>query len=44
MSIPLEVDEIKEILEAQTVIEEVIVANSDAISRIDREIKEITDA
>ena len=35
--------EIKEILEAQKVIDEVIVENSDAIKRIDREMKQIMD-
>ena len=34
-------DEIKEIIETQKVIDEVIVANSDAIHRIEKEIKEI---
>lgn len=34
-------DEIKEILEAQEVIDEIIVANSDAIKRIDKEIEEM---
>ena len=34
--------EIKEILETQKVIDEVIVANSDAIKRIDKEIKQLT--
>ena len=33
-----EIDEVKEILDAQKVIDEVIVANSDAIKRIDKEI------
>ena len=35
-------DEIKEIIKTQKVIEEVLVANSNAIKRIDREIVEIT--
>ena len=34
-----EIEEIKEILEAQAVIDEILVANSDAIKRIDKEIK-----
>ena len=34
-------DEIREIIETQRVIDEVIVANSDAINRIDKEIKDI---
>ena len=34
-------EEIREILEIQRVIDEVIVANSDAINRIDKEIKEM---
>ena len=34
-------DEIKEILEAQEDIDEIIVANSDAIKRIDTEIEEM---
>ena len=33
-------DEVKEIIEAQRVIDEVIVANADAIKRIDKELKE----
>ena len=33
-------DEIREIIETQKVIDEVIVANSDAIRRMDKEIKE----
>ena len=37
-----ELEELKEILDAQKVIDEVIVANSDAIKRIDREIMELT--
>ena len=36
-------DEIREIIETQKVIDEVIVANSDAIRRMDKEIKDITD-
>jgi hypothetical protein len=36
-----EIDEVKEILDAQKVIDEVIVAHSDAIKRIDREIKDL---
>ena len=36
-----EIDEVKEILDALKVIDEVIVANSDAIKRIDREIKDL---
>ena len=39
--IPKEMDEVKEILEAQRVIDEIIVANADAIKRMDREMKEI---
>ena len=35
------VDEIQEILDAQTVIDEIIVANSDSIKNIDKEIKEL---
>ena len=38
-----ECDEIQEILDAQKVIDEVIVANADAIKRINKEIKELTD-
>ena len=40
-SIPKEIDEVREILEAQRVIDEIIVANANAIKRIDQEIKEI---
>ena len=36
-----EIDEVKEILDTQKVINEVTVANSDAIQRIDREIKDL---
>ena len=35
-----EIDEVSEILEAQRVIDEIIVANADAIKRIDQEMKE----
>ena len=42
-SVPTEAEEIKEILDAQRIIDEIIVANSDAIRRIDREIKELTE-
>ena len=35
-------DEIKQILDAQTVIDEILVANSDAIKRINKEIKELS--
>ena len=35
-SVPKEVEEIKEILDAQRIVDEIIVANSDAIRRIDR--------
>ena len=40
--IPQENEEIREILETQRVIEEVIVANSDAIRRIDKEIEKLS--
>ena len=40
-TLPKEDKEIKEILETQRVIEEVLVANSDAIKRIDKEIAKI---
>ena len=40
-SIPKEMDEVREILEAQRVVDEIIVANADAIKRIDQEMKEI---
>ena len=39
-----ETAEIKEIIEAQRIVDEVIVANSDAIKRLDREIRNMTDA
>ena len=38
----LEIKELNEIIEAQKVIDEVLVANSDAIKRIDQEIIQIT--
>jgi hypothetical protein len=40
-NLPKEDKEIKEILETQSVIEEVLVANSDATKRIDKEIAKI---
>jgi hypothetical protein len=39
--IPKEINESKEILEVQRVIDEIIVVNADAIKRMDREMKEI---
>jgi transcriptional regulator with PAS, ATPase and Fis domain len=40
-TVPNENDEVKEIMETQRVIEEVLVANSDAMKRIDKEIVKI---
>ena len=41
-NVPKELDEVKEILDAQKVIDEVIVANPKTIKRIDMEINEFT--
>ena len=42
--LPMENEEIKEIIETQKVIEGVIVANSDAIKQIDLKLREIFDS
>ena len=40
-NIPKEKDEVKEILEAQAIVDKIIAAKADAIKRIDQEIKEL---
>ena len=41
-TVPNKQDEVKEIMEAQRIVDEILVANSDAIKRINKEIEELT--